>query len=109
MTASALVSVTVKVATPLALVVADAGEMTDEPDPAATVTVEPTMGVQVPGQDPPWRRVTVTVVPPVPLETVGVGEVATTVDKLPSLTGWNVTAAVWATATWGEAVVSVAV
>ena len=93
-------------ATPDALVVADGGEMAEDTDPAASETVAPATGEQVPGHELPWRSVTVTVVPPLPREADTSFADATTVDPAASPTGWKMTWALWPIVT--EWVVSVA-
>ena len=81
---------TVKKACPEASVVDGDVVTADEPDPAVSETLTPAIGVQTPGHPVPCRRVTVTVVPPPPTAlTVGVVEVATTVEPAASFTGWN--------------------
>ena len=92
---------TVKVATPLALVVADTGEIVDEPDPAVRVTVIPDGSVLPKASS----RVTVMVDDAIPFASTFAG-VATAVDTAADvMAGWKVTVAAFPIVTvWVESV-----
>ena len=102
MVASATVSLTVKVATPEALVTPETVVIVDEPPDFASVTVLPGTGFVFAS-----RSVTVTVEVVTPLAVTDAGAAPALEAAALGVPGVKVTAAVWVTVT--ESVVSVAV